>query len=242
MTLLEMVNNILLRLREDTVSTVAETAYAKLIATFVNDAKQDVEDVNHSWSAYETEIDLSILGDSTTRIYAVTGTNDRSYLLRDGRPGNDRCPLAFDITANGQRQLHDSPLKAVRYARALSDDNTEDNPYIFAVQADNATGAGWQIQLVWASTTARTWRMYWYVPQDDLAIDGTDDNTQILLPIRPVETKAIYYALNERGEEMGEPNGIAFQRAKDSLAAALETDMQVQKKSDELDITNHENL
>jgi len=239
-TQLTIVNNILERLREDTVSTVNLTSYAKLIGTFVNDAKADMEDVNHTWSAYETEIDLSILADGT-RNYTLSATNDRSFLLRD--KDEDRIPLAYDITTNEAGQLFDIPLKDVRANRALTNNIVDvENPKVFAVQADITTGNGWQIQLLWGSNTARSWRMYWYVPQDDLSRDGTADATEILLPARPIENRAIYYALNERGEEMGEPGGIAWKRSVDSMAASLELDMQVQKKSDEIDITNREYL
>ena len=43
MTYLTLVNNVLKRLRERTVSTVEETSYSTLIAMLVNDAKQEVE-------------------------------------------------------------------------------------------------------------------------------------------------------------------------------------------------------
>ena len=40
MTYLELVNDVLIRLRETTVSTVSETTYSALIGKFVNDAKR----------------------------------------------------------------------------------------------------------------------------------------------------------------------------------------------------------
>ena len=43
MTYLNVVNNVLKRLRERTVSTVGESTYSTLIATLVNDAKESVE-------------------------------------------------------------------------------------------------------------------------------------------------------------------------------------------------------
>ena len=43
MTYLDIVNNILKRLRERTVSTVNESSYSSLIAVLVNDAKESVE-------------------------------------------------------------------------------------------------------------------------------------------------------------------------------------------------------
>ena len=43
MTYLDLVNNVLRRLREDEVSSVSESSYSKLVGDFVNDAKQFVE-------------------------------------------------------------------------------------------------------------------------------------------------------------------------------------------------------
>ena len=44
MTYLEMVNDVLVRLREPVVTTVSETTYSALIGKFVNDAKRQIED------------------------------------------------------------------------------------------------------------------------------------------------------------------------------------------------------
>jgi hypothetical protein len=44
MTYLELVNDVLVRLRETTVSSVSETSYSSLIGKFVNDAKRQIED------------------------------------------------------------------------------------------------------------------------------------------------------------------------------------------------------
>jgi hypothetical protein len=44
MTYLQLVNKVLTRLREDTVSTVSQNTYSALVGEFVNDAKRLVED------------------------------------------------------------------------------------------------------------------------------------------------------------------------------------------------------
>ena len=49
MTYLELVNDVLIRLREAEVETVSQTDYSKLIGKFVNDAKRQVEDA-YSWN------------------------------------------------------------------------------------------------------------------------------------------------------------------------------------------------
>lgn len=52
MTYLELVNDVLIRLREQTVSTVSLTTYSTLIGKFVNDAKRQIEDA-YDWNALE---------------------------------------------------------------------------------------------------------------------------------------------------------------------------------------------
>ena len=53
MTYLNLVNNVLRRLREDTVSTVSNDTYSTMVGDFVNDAKEMVESA-WDWSALRT--------------------------------------------------------------------------------------------------------------------------------------------------------------------------------------------
>ena len=236
-TLLIIVNKLLVQLREEEVSTVAANSYSKLLAMFVNQAKADMEDAWY-WSCNEYELDIDILADGT-REYSLLTTNDRSFLQRLEA---DQAPMAFDITDGEENMLQDIPLRALNRARASGNyDDPIPKPNTFAINPA-ANGRGYGIEMLYESDNERTWRMYWYIPQADLLTNGDDDNTNILLPGRPVFLKALYYALNERGEEMGEPGQIAEQRAKDALAAAMEIDMQVNKKSDVVDMTNLESL
>jgi hypothetical protein len=243
-TLLTIVNSILEDLREDPAASVNANSYSKLIGKFVNRAKEDMEDINHEWSKYITSIDTTILNDGT-RSYALTDTNDRSWLMRDWH--RDWLPAAYDISSaeSNRLQLCDIPLKELnRLYDMNADQNPASRPTVFAVEADTSNG-GWKLLLLWgldSESSNMTWRTYWYIPQDKLAVDGTDDSTEVLLPRNAVEARAYYYALNERGEEMGEPGGIAWTRSVNSIAASLENDLVVQKKSEENDITNKECL
>jgi hypothetical protein len=237
-TQLQIVNRILIRLRESTVASVSLSDYAQLIASFINEAKEDIEDA-WFWTVNETEIDTSILADGT-RDYDLTTTTDRSFLVRSL---DDNVPMAYDITASEEGQLFDIPLKELRRWRNTFKGTPDDleAPIEFAIKTD-ADGRGYTLELKQGSTTARTWRTYWYAPQATLEVDGTDDNTEILLPERPIYLAALMYALNERGEEMGEPAQMVASQAERAVAAAMELDMQVNKKSDEKDMTNLEAL
>jgi hypothetical protein len=68
MNYIQLVNDVLIRLRETEVSSVNDNAYSKLIAKFVNDAKRNVEDA-YNWNA---------LSDTLT---AVTATDIFNYVL-----------------------------------------------------------------------------------------------------------------------------------------------------------------
>ncbi len=237
-TQLEIVNKVLRRLREDEVSSVANSDYAALIATFLNDAKEDMED-RWFWTVNEVEIDTTILADGT-REYDLTQTTDRSFLVRYI---DDHVPMAYDATSGEEGQLYDVPLKWLRKERNVAPGGLSNvaRPTNFALKPDS-DGRGYSIELLQGSTTARTWRTYWYAPQAELAVDGNDNHTNILLPERPLYLQTLFYAMNERGEEMGEPGSILEQKAHNAAASAMELDTQVHKKTDERDMTNLEQL
>jgi len=72
MTYLEAVNRVLIRLREEEVTTVNQNSYSKLIGTFVNDAKRMVEDA-WDWSSLRTTITVTTEADVFS--YNLLGTN-----------------------------------------------------------------------------------------------------------------------------------------------------------------------
>jgi hypothetical protein len=78
MTYLQIVNNVLKRLRERTVSTVSETSYSTLIGMLVNDAKQEVEQA-WDWSALRTT--LTATTSTGVFAYELTGAGDTVKIL-----------------------------------------------------------------------------------------------------------------------------------------------------------------
>jgi hypothetical protein len=63
MTYLELVNDVLARLREQQVTTVNLTTYSSLIGKFVNDAKRQVEDA-YDWNALGQDINVTTSSES----------------------------------------------------------------------------------------------------------------------------------------------------------------------------------
>jgi len=78
MTYLQLINKVLIRLREPQVSSVHETPYSSLVGEFVNDAKQMVEDA-WDWSALRNTLTLTT--SSGTFNYNLTGSGNRIEIL-----------------------------------------------------------------------------------------------------------------------------------------------------------------
>jgi hypothetical protein len=160
-TQLTVVNNILRRLRETEVSSVASTDYAKFIGQLVNDAMRDMND-RWFWTVNTTSVDTSILGDSATTNYNLSTLNDRSFLIRS--VNNDKLAMAYDITADEESRLVHIPYTEVlEFQNGFkgTPDPTE-QPLRFSVSPQ--TDGTWDIDLEQASSSARTWRTWWYAP------------------------------------------------------------------------------
>ncbi len=73
MTYLELVNNVLRRIREEEVSSVSLTTYSKMIGDFINDAKRLVE-TSWDWSGLKTTVTVDTVADMRT--YSILGSKD----------------------------------------------------------------------------------------------------------------------------------------------------------------------
>ena len=75
MTYLNLMNNVLRRLREEEVTTVNESTYSKMVGDFINDAKTTVEQAA-DWSALRNDpviVSASVSGGNT---YSLGGCGD----------------------------------------------------------------------------------------------------------------------------------------------------------------------
>lgn len=215
-TYLQLVNSVLTRLREDTVAAVSETNYSALVGEWVNDAKRLVED-GWDWSCLQASVSVAVL--ASTLDYTLTGLNERARLLRDNRTD---LPMAFDVTSGDPFQLLDVDLNWARTQRnLLATPNSQAKPINFSVNR----GAGTRLLYLWETPTAsRTWNIWFVNPQDELSA-GSD---VLSVPYYPVIQIALDYALNERGEEIGEPGTTVDQKARMHIADAVAIDGQDQ--------------
>jgi hypothetical protein len=210
-TFLAIVNKVLKKLREDTVTSVDYNDYSSLIGEFVNDAKKEIENA-WDWSALLTVYPVTSTG---TYVYILTGSTDESRMAYD----QYTRPMAYDVTTNEEFQLNEVEMDVVTSQLLLSPTtiSTNNKPCNFALLNN---GSHIIAQFDGDPYVGRNYKFYMYTPQDDL----DDDTDTLTIPWRPVYHQALVYALDERGEEIGEPGSTAESRAATSLADAIALD------------------
>lgn len=179
MTYLKLVNAVLMRLREDSVTTVAgsDDVVVDLVKEFVNDAKAVVENA-HTWSGLSTSWSAST---STSTDKVVLADSGRSVILDE----------VFDSAGNPLLVMS----KAELTRRSIRDAGKTNNPRYYAVDGKEANGDV-RIQLWPAPKEVETLTVTGYQNGEDLETD-TD---VLLVPPLPVIYMAHAIASRERGE------------------------------------------
>lgn len=195
-TYLQLVNEVLTRLRESNVSTVTETAYSSLIGLFVNDAKRAVEDA-WDWSALSTTITIPTVAGTT--MYTVTGSGGRQR------------SVAVNDTTNKAR-LTNVPIQWITDQQQLTTTNTG-NPCYYAWNGIHTTGDS-KVEIYPTPTGVASLKFNMTVPQDTLSTGST----VLLVPSEPVIAGAVARAMVERGEDGGLASGEAYGLAKAVLS------------------------
>jgi len=202
MTYLEIVNNILRRLRERTVSTVNETAYSTLIGVLVNDAKEECENA-WNWSALRTTLSATTV--SGTFNYELNGTKNRFKVLDVVNDTSNffmtyRTASDFNNWFLNQTPAYGTP----RY-------------YSFnGISSDGDT----QVDLYPIPNGAYDLRFNVVMPQAEL----TADSNVLLIPEKPVQMLAYAKAVEERGEDGGASANSAYATAQRALNDAISFD------------------
>ena len=78
MNYIQLVNDVLIRLREPEASSVSDNAYVKLIAKFVNDSKRVVED-SYNWNALSDTLSATTTADVFN--YVLVGSGQRFRVI-----------------------------------------------------------------------------------------------------------------------------------------------------------------
>ena len=188
MTYLELVNDVLVRLREATVSTVSETSYSTLIGKFVNDAKRQIEDA-FAWNVLGTTITVTTT--ASTSSYSLTGAGQK-FQVMDVINTTSNVGLINISFVDMNRKLNFTPL-------------VNSIPTEFAFDGVNAS-YDTKVNLFPIPDGVYTIKFALTVPQATLASDAT----VVLVPDVLVVQNAYSRALIERGEDGGLTSSEAY--------------------------------
>jgi hypothetical protein len=196
MTYLELVNNVLIRLREDEVSSVNENAYSKMVGRFVVDAQRQVEDA-YNWNSLSNTLTMNTVPDLFNGVLVGSGVRFRLIDVIDDTNNKE-------LTYRSSKEMNDL---------FLNRDRTSGPPLYYNFNGVNSEGDT-QVDLFPIPDAVYTIRFNIIQPQDPLKFDAD----QLLVPSEPVIFLAYAKAIAERGEDAGLGSSEAYALFKESLA------------------------
>ena len=202
MTYLDIVNNVLKRLRERTVSTVNEAAYSALLAVLVNDAKDDVEKA-WSWSGLRTTLSATTTEDVFN--YELNGSQNKLTIL--------------DVVNDTANHFMKYETAHMFNAFFLNQDATKGTPYYYSFNGISSDGDT-QVDIYPIPDKAYDIRINVVLRTGDV----TNDTDTFSVPTKPIELLAYALAVEERGEDGGASPVSAFVRANNSLQDSIALD------------------
>jgi hypothetical protein len=196
MTYLELVNDVLVRLREATVSTVSETTYSALIGKFVNDAKRQIEDA-YAWNVLGTTVTLSTT--SGTYSYSMTGAGQKFQVLDALNVTSNLTMRNIDFATMNRYQNFSTPVNGIPAYYAFDGvDGSYDTKVTLYPRPDGVYSIPFSLT----------------VPQTTLS----NNSTIVLVPDVLVVQNAYARALVERGEDGGLNSSEAYSLYKSMLS------------------------
>jgi len=205
----ELINQVLIRLREDTISadwsgdindSTTVSAYEKVIGALVNDAKRSIEGY-HDWLNLREAVDIS----------TVNGT--KNYNLSSGQEIKI-VDVVNNDTGMHLRQVSKVYINTVKYP---SDSTGE--PMYYGFNGSDASN-NLKVDLSPVPTSAQTLTFDIIKYQDDLATA----TTVLKVPSKPVILAAWARAIAERGEDGGTQSSIMAQESSEALKQAIMLD------------------
>jgi len=189
MTYLELVNDVLVRLREPSVTTVTANDYSSLIGKFVNDAKRQIEDA-FAWNVLGQTITVTTA--SSTSAYSLTGAGQK-FQVMDVINTTSNVGLTNISFVDMNRKLNFTPL-------------VNSIPTEFAFDGVDAS-YDTKVNLFPIPDGVYTIKFASTIPQATLS----SDSTVVKIADTLVSQNAYARALVERGEDGGLTSSEAFQ-------------------------------
>jgi len=218
MTFREAINEVLIRLREDTISSdwsgdindsSTVSAYQKVIGALINDSKRSIESYN-DWLVLRQTVDISTV--ASTKNYNLSSGQDFKIL-----------DVVNNSTGTQLIQVSKAYLNNIKYPT----DPTGEPLYYGFNGADTSNNL--KVDLSPIPTAAQTISFDIVKYQDVL----TEADTVIKIPSKPLILGAFARAVSERGEDGGTQSSLAAQEAANAISQAVMVDSgNVQFESD----------
>jgi len=204
-TYLSLVNDVLVRLREPTVSTVTQTAYSSLIGKFINDAKRQVADA-YDWDAFNQAVTVTTVAGQVGE-YSLTNAGTRFKTM--------------DVI-NTSRYYQLTPLSHEDHDIFYYTIPTpiQNLPMYYTVQGVDTSG-DLKVKFWPVPDAVYNIRFSLIVPENDMSSDS--DTT--LLAKEPIILGAYARGLVERGEDGGLSSSEAYAMYKSSLADLISLEL-----------------
>jgi hypothetical protein len=186
MNYLDLVNDVLIRLREDEVTATTDTPYAKLIGKFVNDAKRMVED-SFQWNVLTETLTVTTADDLFN--YVLTGSGQRFRVL--------------DVVHSEDDVFLQPVTSSVMTNYLLNASVHKGSPYYYNFNGVN--NGDTQVDLY--PVPDGVYNIYFNIFKPQVALSAGAD--ELLVPAEPVIKYAYAQAVAERGED----GGLAAQEA-----------------------------
>jgi len=233
----DLVNKVLRGLRQfgliiDSGTTSISDEYLLMILQFVNEAKEEIEESGWSWRALRTTVTVTTSASTAEYDLTIAGaadvdTNDRSRLLYEIGGGSESftrttssLPQAFDVTDSSEFRLTEVSQEKMERWHFTDDNETEARPQYFTWYND---GDSIKIKLWPTPSESRTLKFRFHNPQTELL--DSDLDTALSIPFRPVWTKALWKANQERGDELGAQGSTLHMAYLDAHGAAAGAEM-----------------
>jgi len=194
MNYLDLVNDVLIRLREDEVTATTDTPYAKLIGKFVNDAKRVVED-SFQWNVLTETLTVTTANDLFN--YVLTGSGQRFRVL--------------DVVHSEDDVFLQPVTSSVMTNYLLNASVHKGSPYYYNFNGVN--NGDTQVDLY--PVPDGVYNIYFNIFKPQVALNAGAD--ELLVPSEPVIKYAYAMAVAERGED----GGLAAQEATALADASL---------------------
>lgn len=205
-TYVTIINRVLRRLREDTVTNYDDTDYSTLIGDFVNEIIFDMQG-RCEWHSLLDRFTFTT--DGSSLVYTLTSSESEK-----SRDSNDQLVIKRIYNDTDDFDLIKSPYDSISRAKLYTTITSSQVNWYREMGVDSS---GRRQVEVYPDVTGKTLVAETYNPHDEIAASAT----QVLLPSTVVFAGAYALAVDERGEDAGTAARSAWNLYQTKLADAI---------------------